>query len=113
MLGFLLGYIFIKIYNVENNIYADEIVLLMIIPGLDMFRVFLERIISKKNPFHADRKHIHHILIKKFSLLNTNIILFLMNILPILIYNYLQGYFILILICLILSYSFIILSNEK
>ena len=113
LVSYLVSLIIIDQHLNQDLLLISEILLLMIIPGLDMFRVFLERIISKKNPFHADRKHIHHILIKKFSLLNTNIILFLMNILPILIYNYLQGYFILILICLILSYSFIILSNEK
>ena len=38
------------------------------IPGLDMFRLFLVRIINKKNPFAGDLNHFHHLLIKKFSL---------------------------------------------
>ena len=33
-----------------------------------MFRLFIERIIKKKNPFSADRNHLHHFLIKEFSL---------------------------------------------
>jgi UDP-GlcNAc:undecaprenyl-phosphate GlcNAc-1-phosphate transferase len=33
------------------------------LPGLDMLRVFLIRIIKKKNPFSPDRIHLHHLLI--------------------------------------------------
>ena len=41
------------------------------IPGLDMFRLFLERIFNKKNPFSPDNKHLHHYLIKNFDLKKT------------------------------------------
>ena len=33
------------------------------IPGFDMLRVFSIRIINAKNPFKADRLHLHHLLI--------------------------------------------------
>jgi UDP-N-acetylmuramyl pentapeptide phosphotransferase/UDP-N-acetylglucosamine-1-phosphate transferase len=36
---------------------------IMIIPLFDTLRVFITRIIRKKSPFHADRRHIHHLLI--------------------------------------------------
>ena len=39
----------------------------MCIPGLDMFRLFLERIYFKKNPFKGDNNHLHHILLKKLG----------------------------------------------
>ena len=45
----------------------EEIFILLIIPGLDMFRLFLERILNKKNPFKPDRNHFHHLLKKKFD----------------------------------------------
>ena len=32
-----------------------------------MFRLFIERIIKKRNPFKADKNHLHHFLLKKFS----------------------------------------------
>ena len=66
-ISFVLGYIFIKIYNLEKNIFADEIVLLMIIPGLDLMRLFITRIIKKKHPFSPDREHLHHYMVKKFN----------------------------------------------
>ena len=39
----------------------------MIIPGLDMLRLYIQRIYNKKNPFKADLNHLHHLLLKKFS----------------------------------------------
>tara|TARA_Y100000389_G_scaffold86118_1_gene82843 strand:+ start:880 stop:1869 length:990 start_codon:yes stop_codon:yes gene_type:complete len=45
----------------------EEVFILLIIPGLDMFRLFLERILNKKNPFKPDRNHFHHLLKKKFN----------------------------------------------
>ena len=39
----------------------------MFLPGVDMLRLFVERLINRKNPFVADRSHFHHLFIKKFS----------------------------------------------
>ena len=39
----------------------------MCIPGLDMFRLFLFRIMKGQNPFKADNNHIHHILLEIFK----------------------------------------------
>ena len=32
-----------------------------------MARLFIQRILKKKNPFEADSNHLHHLLLKKFS----------------------------------------------
>ena len=53
--------------EVSNLKSVEEIFILLMIPGLDMFRIFLERIINKKNPFKADRNHFHHLLGKNFN----------------------------------------------
>ncbi len=56
------------IFNHNNfSIGADEILIMLLYPGLDMGRLFFFRIINKKSPFHADRNHIHHILNKNFT----------------------------------------------
>jgi UDP-GlcNAc:undecaprenyl-phosphate GlcNAc-1-phosphate transferase len=39
----------------------------MIIPGLDILRVFVFRILTNCNPFLPDRLHLHHLLEKKFN----------------------------------------------
>jgi UDP-GlcNAc:undecaprenyl-phosphate GlcNAc-1-phosphate transferase len=66
-LPFLFGALFISSYNNIPSVMADEIVVLMLIPGWDLLRLFFLRIMHKKNPMSADNNHIHHYLIKKFS----------------------------------------------
>jgi len=66
LLGFILSYFFIDL-NRTKVISIEEIFLAMIIPGLDMLRLYIQRIYNKKNPFKADLNHLHHILLKKFS----------------------------------------------
>ena len=77
VLSFLISYIFIKSYNNDLIIFSDEIFICMMIPGIDMFRLFLERIFNKKNPFKPDRNHLHHILLDKFGYEKTITILIL------------------------------------
>ena len=33
-----------------------------------MVRLFIQRLISKKNPLFGDREHIHHLILKKFKI---------------------------------------------
>lgn len=44
LLAFIFSYFFIKFYNQTNLINTDQIVLFMIIPGLDLMRLFVYRI---------------------------------------------------------------------
>ena len=39
----------------------------MFLPGVDMFRLFVQRILSKKNPFLGDREHLHHYFLKIYG----------------------------------------------
>ena len=39
----------------------------MMVPGIDMFRLFILRLYNKKIPFSPDREHVHHLLLNKFS----------------------------------------------
>lgn len=65
--------------NDQKIVSTENIFILFMLPGLDMFRLFLERILKKKDPFKGDRNHLHHLLMKKFSLKSTLFIyLFLM-----------------------------------
>tara|TARA_A100001035_G_C27573286_1_gene404128 strand:- start:372 stop:638 length:267 start_codon:yes stop_codon:yes gene_type:complete len=63
----------------------------MMLPGLDMFRLFLYRIYNGKHPFKADLNHFHHILKKKFSPFLTFLIPQLMIILFILLYYLIEN----------------------
>ena len=62
LLAFIFSYFFIKLYNQTSTIQVDKIVLFMIIPGIDLIRLFTLRIIRGRNPFSPDRNHLHHII---------------------------------------------------
>lgn len=66
LLGFILSCLFIKSHN-ESLIFADQIVLLMLVPGIDMLRVAIIRLLKKKHPFKADQSHLHHLILKKYT----------------------------------------------
>ena len=66
--------------------YAEEIFLLLLIPGLDMLRLFMVRIFNKNNPFKGDQNHLHHRLFNKFGNLKTVLIYLVIINLPIYIF---------------------------
>ena len=82
LLGFILSYFFIDL-NRSKFISVEEIFLVMMIPGLDMLRLYIKRIYHKKNPFKADLDHLHHILLKKFNYDKAIIYLLLILFIPI------------------------------
>ena len=67
LLAFIISYIIITYNNSQLNIDVEKIFLLMFLPGVDMLRLFIYRVYNKRHPFKADQKHIHHLLLKKFS----------------------------------------------
>jgi len=91
MCAILIGLASIYVYNIQNNnsqnIYVEELFLLFFIPGLDMFRLFVFRILNKKNPFSADNQHLHHLLINKFKISYCLFFYFLISFLPLTIYK--------------------------
>lgn len=70
LIGSIIALSTIKAYNlniIDKN-SAEDITILFLLPGLDMFRLFIERIFKKENPFKADNSHLHHLLINKYTL---------------------------------------------
>jgi UDP-GlcNAc:undecaprenyl-phosphate GlcNAc-1-phosphate transferase len=85
LLGFLISCYFIINYNYFNIKFADTIFIFMMLPGLELIRLAISRILKKKNPFSADNTHIHHLLLKKYKYNSVIIINFVFILLPILI----------------------------
>ena len=116
-ISFLISFIAIYTYNAEKKIFADEIVLLMIIPGLDLIRLFFSRIKKKKHPFKADRKHIHHLLQKKYDDFQVFLILYFFTWIPIIIAKLFNIFMITIIFQIIVYFSICIhlerLSSQK
>ena len=110
-LGSILIISLIYEHNVLKSIkYADQIFLLLILPGYDLLRLTLTRIYKSKNAFSGDRNHIHHLLINRFSLSKTNIILILLAILPILLLSFIGINFFVVLTIFTLIYFLLILK---
>jgi len=63
---YLLG----KDFNFNSEFIINKTllaVLVLLYPLFDLLRVFMLRIKECKSPFNADKRHIHHLLISKFS----------------------------------------------
>jgi len=109
LLAFIISYFSIKNYNL-NLLKVEEIILFMMLPGVDIIRIFFIRLSMKKNPFFGDLNHIHHIVINKYSLLTTVALIQLLNILPIIIF-YLFGSFYVSLCIFLLIYFYLLKKN--
>jgi UDP-GlcNAc:undecaprenyl-phosphate GlcNAc-1-phosphate transferase len=116
-LGCLISLNVILNYNLEisKNYYAVEnIFITLMLPGLDMLRVFASRIFNKKNPFLADRSHLHHLLLAcNMSQLKVLLLLFLLIIIPILINQYTEVAQITIIAASTFLYFGLIVSLKK
>lgn len=69
-LGFILSFLLVK-YSMYNPVllpYREDALLfassLLIVPAFDVFRVMLHRVRNHKSIFAADKKHIHHKLMR-------------------------------------------------
>ena len=86
MLAYILGYISIKYYNSGKIQFADTIFLLMLIPGLDLLRVSITRLLKRKSIFNPDRIHIHHLIFDKFGYTAAISWLITITVIPIILY---------------------------
>ena len=95
-LGCLISLLVIKNYQVANFLSTDQIFLLMMLPGLDMFRLFVQRVYNKKNPFSGDREHIHHYFSRIYGYKFSIFLVIILAIIPILLNFIFSSQFIII-----------------
>ena len=111
-LPFLFGGLFISAYNNDITINADEIVILMFIPGIDLMRLFFLRLLKKTSPFQGDKNHIHHLLLKKYPSLISVAIIQILIWLPFLVSQIFGIFYIALLIQMFLYTILIILYKN-
>ena len=102
LLGFVLSYFIIKTYNSDFILNADLIFLLMYLPGFDLIRLFIIRLINNQSPFSADKNHIHHIYLKKFSDTQTLFIIQFLSFIPFFLALFIKNFLIIILLAVLL-----------
>ena len=83
-ISFIIFLFVIKLYQTSNIIYVEEILIIMILPGIEMIRLFFYRIMKQKSPFVADNEHIHHLLLQKLNKNKVVLVTSFMSILPLL-----------------------------
>ncbi len=112
---------FITVYTYNNHlIYSSEvflnlesIFLLFLIPGIDMFRLFLKRIYDGKNPLKADKNHFHHKLLYKFGNFKALIIYDSLILFPWLFYLISRSMLPYLIFIVLVIYWLIILKTNK
>jgi len=113
-IGAIFSFLFIISYNQNKNIeFADEIFLYMAIPGFDLIRVSISRLINGKNMFAADKNHIHHLLLRKFTMMQSSIVTAFAVILPLIYASLQKNLFQSCIISFIIYISLIYFSKKK
>ena len=84
LISSILCYFFIQnnYFEPKNSIVTISV---LIIPGIDMIRLFIFRLKNNLNPFTPDKKHFHHILYFKYNLKFTLLIYSCLIFMPFLI----------------------------
>lgn len=118
MLSSFVGLLTIKFVN--ENLHSphssnssEQLFLIFLIPGTDMLRLFIERILKKKNPFFADNSHLHHFLLKKNSLIKTLFIYLVLINFPIILTLYFKIKVIYGIIIGLFIYFFALIYSKK
>ena len=111
-LGFLFSYLFVKSYSI-NKFYADEVFLIMCIPGFDLLRLAITRLYKMTHPFKADNLHMHHLIMKKLKFLKTFILIQILLFSPYLIYKIANNFLVSFLLVLFAYSLLMIRFNQK
>ena len=112
-LTFLVAYLMISNYNYDSSIYAEEIVIILLIPILDMVRLFITRSSNKKNPFMADATHIHHVIQKEHGKTKLPYIISFITFIPLSILMFSNISYYLIIISQFVVYIYLVLNSKK
>ena len=83
------SYDFKSTLNINKALFA---ILILIYPLSDLLRVFIIRILARKSPFEPDQNHLHHLLIKRFSPIQSVILILISTIIIFLLFIQLYLY---------------------
>ena len=106
-LSYILSIFIIKFYNGGILETVEEVVIIMLIPGLDLIRLFIQRVLNNKKFFESDLNHIHHMLSRSKNKYLVQVIILIFNISPIVVAELIGSYLIGIIFGII-GYSFLL-----
>jgi UDP-N-acetylmuramyl pentapeptide phosphotransferase/UDP-N-acetylglucosamine-1-phosphate transferase len=64
LIGLLMGISFLIMLDYQDPTSSTLAFCMMLLPSIDMLRLFLSRIMNGKSPFAKDKNHFHHLLLK-------------------------------------------------
>ena len=111
LLGFIFSYLLLLGYK-DGGISMNFIFMLVVLPALEMIRVFFNRVVNGRNPFRGDRQHLHHLLLKKFTKFQS-IIIFQVFFLSPFVLNYFGVYKTHTLILSVVTYIILIVFLKR
>ena len=82
ILAFLLGYFYVKNYNMVNIYNSIDIFNFLFLPVIDTVRVIIDRQLKNKKIFLPDKIHFHHKLLQKYKYNKTILILLTIILIP-------------------------------
>jgi len=113
LLSFIFSCLFITSYNQSYLFLPEEIFLIMFLPGIELIRLTFSRILKKKHPFKADKNHIHHLLLNKYSFKITILISSFFVLMPYLISEIFNDYYMTIILIFSMGYFYLIYFLKK
>lgn len=96
LLSIIFAISFINEYNMSRLYLCDELFTIFLLPGIDMTRLVIERLLNKKKVYDGDRNHYHHLLLNFANEKYAFIIYMIIAILPYLFSFLIDSYKILI-----------------
>jgi len=112
-IGLFVSILIINSYHEGTIKSVENIFLIFLIPGIDMLRLFVIRIASKKNPFDADKEHLHHYIMRKFRPNHVLIVYICISFFPVVLGYFIESKYHLYLIFLCIKIYFTILNYIK
>lgn len=64
LIGLLMGISFLIMLDYHDSTSSTLAFCMMLLPSIDMIRLFLSRSLNGKSPFAPDKNHFHHLLLK-------------------------------------------------
>jgi UDP-GlcNAc:undecaprenyl-phosphate GlcNAc-1-phosphate transferase len=107
-IGMFISLIFIYFYNNNFIRFSEKIILAMILPGIDLIRLFFFRILSGRNPLSRDNNHWHHIISKKLGNNMTLLFTTILSTLPFILFEFFMLNLFYIVIIFVSIYFYII-----
>jgi UDP-GlcNAc:undecaprenyl-phosphate GlcNAc-1-phosphate transferase len=114
-IGLLTIYLYNSSLNSKNLLSVEKVILIFLIPGLDMLRLFIIRLSNKKSPFLGDLDHFHHLLISNLPLYKTIIYYLLLILWPFIFLEFykIKYFFIFLLQSIIFLFFVSLFKNSK